>query len=324
MTWPTRGGPHIPPPTPAEREHSLVRLFFCRAGAVGIAALGCTPPQAPPTRETAIDARPFIVGAAIQAIDGSGQFVTEAPSGLPYPYITAGQAREQAVAAAKTFGPALRPYLERNHGGPIDFSTLVPGRTFYGASPYEQTLPADFHPGFRKAAGPYYLVILMEKGAPILNVAVSAYNTDVNVSDGRIGGFAPRHGEDFRIVAVKPGETPMTPERAAQIASTFARTRVAEAPHYEAPGLRQGIPQTGTWRVHLERAVRVREASAGQELNVDEVSIGQSGVATRGVPATGSPPRDRYLETLSGQWVEFQFRADAPTSFVPLTRVGGN
>jgi hypothetical protein len=316
-----RAGPHV---TPREYDHRLCLLRHAYP-AIGLIALGCTTPQAFSLKETTLDARPFIVGAALQSVDAAGQFVTETPSGLPYPSITAAQAREQALAATRTFGPQIRPYLESNRGAPIDFSVLVAGRTFYGASVYEQTLPADFHPGFRKAAGPYYLVTLLDNGVPVLNVAVSAYNTDVEVSNGRITKMARRSGEDFRIVAVKSGEVPMTPERAAQIAAEFGGVRVARAPRYETPGLRRGIPQTGTWRVTLERAVRVREARAGgQELDVDELAIGKDGVPNGIVPALDTVPRERYLESLSGQWVEFQFRPDAAASFVPLTRAGRN
>lgn len=91
------------------------------------------------------------------------------------------------------YGPTDRTYLERQVGGPIDFSAFEVGpRTFFAESPIAQDLPAGVHPAFKKRYGPYYLVPLDLQDRPMLSVAVSAYNSDAQIVNGALS-FAVRH-----------------------------------------------------------------------------------------------------------------------------------
>jgi hypothetical protein len=165
---------------PIRRRAGFARRALLSLSAAG--SLGCDSRQAPPpVPRGSVDARPYVTRALAAALEPGGRFEAETPPALPHAQITAAQARLIGAAAARTFGPGIRTYLEKRRGTPIDFAALEPGRAFYGHSPYEQSLPADVHPGFRKAAGPYYLVTLLEDGVPAMSVAVSAYNTDVRV-----------------------------------------------------------------------------------------------------------------------------------------------
>ena len=160
----------------------------------------------------------------------------------------------------------------------------------------------------------------------MLSVAVSVYNTDVEVTNGRITnmGTNGRMGAEFHMEGLKPSKPFISPERAVQIASEFAGVRVASAPRYEMTRTRKGMPQLARWHMRLERPVRVRDEAGGQEHEIDELVIDRDGYPTRAVPATTAVSPDRYLDGLSNQWAEFRPRASAADSLVRVLRVGRN
>jgi len=229
------------------------------------------------TAGESLDARPFVTEEVSAALNRDGRFDTEVPNALPYPTITVGHARAIALAAARTFGPGLRKHIEEERARPIDFSSLQAGRVFYGHSAYEQILPADIPGGYRKAAGPFYLVTLTHRGRPAMSVVVSLYDTDVGVEHGEMRFLSLRHGADFflhGIPAARQHERPLSPERAAQVAAAETGARVAGIPQLQLLGIRLSQVETARWRIRLERKVRLVHPVTGKLLRPMRCSSG--------------------------------------------------
>jgi hypothetical protein len=282
--------------------------------ALAITLVACDAQTHRPARKESLDARPFVTQGALAALNSDGRFDTELPNGLPYPTIDATYARAIALAAAHTFGPGSK-FLEEERGGPIDFSTLQPGRVFYGHSAYEQDLPADVAGGYRKAAGPFYLVTLTSRGQPVMSVAVSVYDTDIGIENGQIRMLSKRHGMDFTlhgIPAADAHDLPLSPERAVQVAAEQTGARVADVPHLQLLGVKLSAPHYGRWRLRLDRKVQFLHPTTGQVIETDEVFVGRDATAAR---AEASPlPPDRSFDSDSNQWIEFRFKTGVPSS----------
>ncbi|MBW3654877.1 MAG: hypothetical protein KY444_02130, partial [Gemmatimonadetes bacterium] len=99
------------------------------------------------------------------------------------PIISPERARDLAASNVLSFGPALKRHWEEDRGRAIDITRLRPEpRVFFASTPYA-VFPDGFHPAFRRAVGPYYLVRMgTGRGAEVIE-AVSAYNIDMGIAD---------------------------------------------------------------------------------------------------------------------------------------------
>lgn len=164
--------------------------------------------------------------------------------------ISAGRAAELATIFARRFGPYNRTIYEKA-AGPIDFASLVAGpRVFLVHSPY-QPLSAEYAKPSRKAYGSYYVLNMLQSGRPVLSVAVSALAGDVEVRGGRL--IPPKYyGNEFIMLPLPPSiEYPITPERAAQLASEATGKRVKSPPLLIGTTDRWA-PQYGRWQLALD------------------------------------------------------------------------
>lgn len=281
-------------------------------------AIACDTDRAPPTAlEKPIDVRTFVVGKAAESLDANGFFVLGVPaSGI----VTPERAAQLAIANVRMFGPTDRPYLERQFGAAIDFAALAADpRVYYAESPYEQELPSEFHPAFRKVIGPYYLVSLGLGGEPVLSVAVSAYNTDVDIVNGLLR-FPVRHGADFRVqgVSVSGGTSvPVSPEHAVRIVAELSDARVSAVPELILPG-RGFVPQYARWRIQLERPVTLRGEQTGRAYVGSELYVGLRGQVS--VAAEAQPPGSLISDPDIRRSVTVARRANLPLEFEPVGR----
>lgn len=269
------------------------------------------------------DVRAHVAGEAAENLTAEGKFVLPPPRQEPFPQISAAEAAEQAVVHMRMFGPLVRKYLEEQHGAPLDFARLeADPRVYYATTPYEQTIPPDFHPGLRKNLGPYYLVVLRSSGRPVLSVAVSAYNTDFVVRNGELH-FPVNHGNNFMPQGAHVGREfsmPVSPERAVQIVAEATGARVVAVPALSLPQ-QTYVPQFARWRIALDRPVRVRGVETGQVRDVRELYVGNRGVIS--VPRTEQPGPVRVRDPEQEGEVRINAREGMPTAFErvqPLTR----
>jgi hypothetical protein len=288
---------------------------------VGIA---CTDAGRVPTQlSVPSDVRPFVTPEVAASLDQHGLFVFPERQGDAQ-HIGAARAREIAVAEVATFERFNRTSLEKQRGAPIDFDALQPdARVYYAESPYVQDIPSDVHPALRKYAGPYYLVTMSDKTGPVLSVAVSAYDTDVAIQNGRII-LPQRNGGDFRVQAVRTSAgLPVAPEQAARIASEALRVGISAVPELVLPS-NSYVPQVARWRLQLARPTTVRGARSRRVRDVQTVYVGLGGqllgAVADGTPPEGRPEASSRLDPLTGRAVPLHKRADIPTNLEPISR----
>jgi hypothetical protein len=284
-----------------------------------IAVAACDHRQLPTELSAPIDATGFVVQNAARLLDDSGHFILPAPDGEGMQIVSPARAREIAEAAVAMFSSTQRPYLERQRGGNIDFRLLrAESRVYFAESPLEQSDFNDVHPGLRKDAGPYYLVTFRQAERPVLSVSVSAYDTDLNIENGKIV-FPVRHGNDFRIQAIRQGDmegAPVSPEHAARIAFEAVGARVIDTPQLVLAS-REFAPQYARWRLRLDRPITVRGVR-GRDLVSRELFVGMRG--TLSVPSTAQPDRVALRKPDGGAPFEARRRPDLPLAFEPVTR----
>lgn len=309
-----------------------------RRASVLVAALlliaGCTdappvPQSKPPTSTSSSDLRPYVAGEAATNLVAGERF---ARVGYPEPgpgLISAQRAGELALADLRTFGPFVKRAWERDRGEAIDLNALrVHPAIHFARTPYGE-FPTGYHPAFRTAYGPYYLVRLVDgAGRTVLVSAVSAYAVEVDVDGhGRLR-LPVEHGNEF-IVAAIPADSarwsPRTPEDAVRLAAGRTGVRVARTPELILVG-RPYHPYWAAWAVILERPVGVR-ARDGRRAATARLFVSPNGrlwvpresqpqrvevVAERARSASGAEARTRRvpervgLDVRPGFAVEFE------------------
>ncbi len=233
--------------------------------------------HAPPA---AANFQQFVSGQAIQALDNRNQFdIPGPPSSSETPMITKERAGELAVAFVKTWGRFYARDWTRAHGASINLDNLqVDPRIFYAETPFGR-FPEGYHPAFRRAFGPWYLVRLTSGATPVLLIAVSAYNTDLKV-DGVGKLIIPElSGNDFEAMAIARGRTgfkPVTPEEAVTHIGQATGARTSQVPSLlllhvgthpvSAPG--------AIWKLSLDRPIRVRNAKGSRHVHASEMYVG--------------------------------------------------
>ena len=251
--------------------HTVAALAVTVGGCGDVGHQQVTAPM--PTAPTRIDAS-VVTGAAAAAVNDRGEFTLPAPDGDGRAVLSVGEAKARAEAWARQFGSFHRTRLESGHGAPIDFATLVAcPRAFFARSPYEP--PRADAPNYaRNLYGPRWLVSLCaSSGVPQVSLAIAAWSTDVELTDGRIR-FPRYHGNEFVSTAIPRGlEVPLAPERAARLAAEATGRRVAGVPELVLPPALY-VPQFARWRVALEAAASFRTDKGGQVTASAELFVG--------------------------------------------------
>jgi hypothetical protein len=228
-----------------------------------------------PSEPAAVSAR-AVVGSAAAALDGAGRFalhIQQEPN-----EISEARAREQADGWIATFGRHRLPSLGRERGVPIEQATLrACSRAYRAESPF--LAPANIKPSLRRAAGPQWLVPLCEpSGRQAVLLAVSAYNTDVAVVEGRLV-LPPLQGSQFKShsIPMNVDGLPISPEAAANLAYEHTGIAVAEVPRLELPPFHIHA-YAARWKIVLERPAALISPQ-GQAVQTREIWIGPSSEA---------------------------------------------
>jgi hypothetical protein len=246
----------------------------------------------------------FLTGSAAQNLDAHGEFMFSAASPEPgVPAITSERAGELALSFARTWGKFYERQWAEDRGGPIQLKSLeVAPRIFYAESPYGR-FPDGYHPAFRRAFGPWYVVTLTSGGDPVLRVAVSAYNTDLGI-DARGKLVEPLvGGNDFEAIAISQGSAgwfhPVSPERAVAHVGLRSGARTVATPELTLRYMSQHPVNAAdaVWKLSLDRAIQVRSVDKGRRAEVRTLYVGSEDrlyVPTPDQPSTHRTTALRY------------------------------
>lgn len=242
------------------------------------------------------DLRPWVTGTLYRQIGDNGLIPLPGPDSesIDAPEIGFPTAKALAEAAARglTGGSGsgalpgfegLAAALEREHGGPINFHRLrAAPRAYYAHSAYADGALSNLPPLVRRQVGPYYLIHLMDKHVVAITIAVSGYNSHLQVVDGRLK-WPPqeRTGGEFRAVGIPRGSgfvLPTSPEAAIRATARALDTRIAAV---AGPFVRsRHAAYLAVWRLHLEFPVLLRTQTG--EFRDSVVYVG--GLAPAGGP----------------------------------------
>jgi hypothetical protein len=207
--------------------------------------------------------RRYVAGDAAHALSPHGRFALDPPRAPDeIPIISADRARELARAYVRTWGQLLERRWSEEGGITIEANRLqAQDRVYFADTPYGR-FPDGFHPAFRKAYGPWYLVTMSQGGVPVLAVGVAAYDTDLRI-DGH-GRIVPQaqSGNEFEswaIGAARGALRPTAPEDAVARVGRATGVRTAATPRLLLRDSRQH-PASAIWLLPLERGIRVRRA----------------------------------------------------------------
>jgi hypothetical protein len=248
----------------------FMKTAFRTAGVwLGLAAgIGCEGVVEPvPSEVERPDVREWVTGAAADALDPDGRFVLAPLPPVPgMPLVSLEWAGELAFAAVRSLQDALVPpgfeslldFMERTHGGPIDWSNVELGRTvgYSAESPFEP-LPDSLVSPWRRRFAPHHIVGVWVGGRQVAAVSVSAFTGDYEIDpSGRI--ISPQgSGGTFRFLGVHRSVVthhPLHPEEAVREVGLQTGARVTEVPRLVMPGV--GISAHGSsWALELDREV---------------------------------------------------------------------
>jgi hypothetical protein len=212
--------------------------------------------------------------------------------------------------------PYNNEYYETRRGAPISYDKLaVCAPPLYAATPFERLdiddPSASAHP-LQKALGPVWLVRLCVRGDPEMNVAVSAYSTDLEIASNGEIDFPPIGGNDFVPEAIPIGqianELPSA-EAAVVLAATATGRRVAAVPELIAPFYRNDSPLEARWHLRLDSPARIRTATGS---TIESADVYVSRIRTTNRPGSRLWNADAIQPT------------EVEVVFVPQARVGEN
>lgn len=221
----------------------------------------------------------FLSGAAANQLQPDGTLlIANVPVAGSRPQISEVQARQLAAAFIATHLAGFRPVLERDRGASIDITgiTVCP-RVFYAESPTEE-LPDEMPAMYHRLYGPKWLTTLCTpSGEAVIALSISAYATELRVENGTLW-YPMRHGEEFRIVGIPPGEEnqlPLSPEVAVRNAARLANRRIAAIPRLilRSPPT-SAYPQLAQWQLSLDGEAEVQIERKPERAKVGELFIG--------------------------------------------------
>jgi hypothetical protein len=285
---------------------------------LGIGLVACssdrnvTAPGPTITREALVQALTPVLAASVQS-DGKLQLAGVPNTGRPQ--ISAVQAGALAVALAKFNLPFDNALFDSQHGGPIEYQRLtVCGPTPYAAAAFQRLSmddPASPALPMQKALGPFWLVTLCgPAGDPQLNVAVSAYSTDLSVNSSGQVVFPAIGGNDFLpegIPAGQPSDLLPSPEAAVVLAAKLSGRRVAALPELIAPFYQLDSPLGARWHLHLDGAAHMQTAD-GRAIDVLDMYVSRK-------PENGNPGSMTWTADANQP-------ADVQVTLIPQPRVG--
>jgi hypothetical protein len=257
----------------------------------------------------------FLTPDVAARLDASGHFVDAAsrPASAGRAVLSDGRARQFAEIYARDFGPGMRPTLERDRGGSIDFSQLNScGRTFFAESQVDE-LPAEVSAPTRHIYGPWWLVTLCDpSGTPVLSVAVSGFATELTVKSGHLV-FPYHSGSEFFPLGIpsRLGTLPLSPEKAVETMATSTGRLVSAPPRLIAPLPRDAAPQMARWQIALDRPVQAHAVKSQRVVRRQDYFIGRRWLSE---PAAIQAPLPDQPSTLSVIWREVP---DSGTHYVP-------
>lgn len=307
-------------------------------------AFGCTDPTGPGAVPVPPDVRPWVTGAAAASLDDDGHFVfpDPAPPG-PDEMVDGPFAAELALAFIRTWvanpnviriggGSSIRERLERDHGGPVDWSTVRPDAraAYFARTPYEPLPDSIGRDSLRRFYGPHYLVPLFEGDEQVASIWVAAYSTEVAITAEGFVDLPAVYGNEFFPGGVPGGlpfMLPLWPEEAVMFASEATGAKVAEIPvltQLEAPK----APQGAVWQLTMDREITVLEIDSGVSRRARTVYVGVWGdpLTVRWYRAADEQPTTqtiRYATVLDHEVVEWHeieigIRPDVPILFVEV------
>lgn len=305
--------------------YRLERVLF---GIATLVVVGCDQPETTLAPEiSSAEIQRYVTGNAALSLSPQGQFQLPAPRAPDsVPIISPDRARDLAQAFVRTWGPHYERVWSEERGAPIRVDALEPaGRVLYASTPYA-LFPTGFHSAFRKAYGPWYLVVMAERGTPALMVAVSAYNTDLRIDGhGRVI-TQQQAGNEFEAWVIGPSDRalrPATPEEAVARIARATGIRTREPPHLLLRDSRQH-PASALWSLALERDVRVRPRGGGAEVATESLLVGPNGkvfFAPASQPSEEVTTAIRYTpdgERVGPETVRLPMRPGAATLYVEV------
>lgn len=292
---------------------------------------------ATPTSPTTVAG--FVTGEATNHIGADGRFVFSAPTSASQPEISEPQAEAIAALWPKQFGSLVRGSIERDRGGPVHLNALQPcSRTLYASTSFEP-LGADVPIGQRRAFGAWWLVPLCAGGQVEVTLAVSAYDTDLEIRNDtistRTGG-----GMWFWWKGRPAGWTDavrVSPEAAAAAVARLTGRQITEVPELITPIWRDGAPTESRWRAVTDAPAHVRgisdgRASAETELFVDaepttgrlRISRASSTQPPQTIQYRAARPVGRSTVGTTGMSASLARRPNYPIAFEAVAATGGD
>ncbi|HEY0153934.1 MAG TPA: hypothetical protein VGB92_18120 [Longimicrobium sp.] len=275
--------------------------------------------------------RQYVAGSAEQRLGSDWLFTYPQPTApSSAEIISQPRARELTASFVLSFGPAMKPFWDRERGRGIDVARLrADSRAFFVHTPYE-FFPAGYHPAFRRAFGPYHLFTLATRREPEVLLAVSAYSNDVRIQpDGNLD-MPGRSGMEFVTSGVPVGNGSLLgPEEAVVRVGRATGARVKEVPDLVMLNIPLG-PMNAAWKLSLDRAVRVRTTAGSEARTVSTIYLAP--VAGRLlIPAAVQPSYQDFPavrigpagEDLGEETVRLSIIPGRPTVFEEVTVVGG-
>lgn len=269
----------------------------------------------------------YVTGQAAQSLNARGEFEIPGPPAAPdAPIISKERAGDLAVAFVRTWGRFYVKDWMRQHGASINLEGLqVDPRIHYVDSPYGH-FPDGYHPAFRRAYGPWYLVHLTAGATPVLIVAVSAYNTDLEIDP--VGKLVAQRlsGNDFEAMAISRGRAgfkPVSPEVAVSQVGQRSGARITRAPELALLFVNQHPTNAAAavWKLSMDRPLRVRSSNGTRRAEVWDVFVGSGGALH--IPASTQPAKieatairyDAHGNRVGPETVNVQVKPGAAVSF---------
>lgn len=237
------------------------RLLICTATGFTALALAACDRAGPPVSSPRSSLIASLVTEDVsRSLDLDGRLILgtpQSPDGIPV--ISEQRARELAGAYVRSFGRWHLATWERHRGSTIDLSALAVGpRAHFAHSPYG-SVPADVHPAIRKLYGPYYMVLLLNGGEPVVLLAVSAFNTDHGIDPNGGLMLSMLDGNAYRDTGIPislGARAVIDPEDAIVLVARQTGRKAAAIPELVLPGARI-LPTFALWKITLDAEVGV-------------------------------------------------------------------
>ena len=276
---------------------SVERLFLSLALIGAVATCSDNPAELATQPDVSPDG-PGLPGAEVARAEiGEGLAVAHRPAANAPSEITAETAESLARIWARDFASMRKDYYERDRGAPIDWDHLaLCGQPTYVATPFEAPDPS-LRLAVRRAVGPWWLIVLCGGGEPQLSVAVSAWNTDLEIVQDRLE--FPRESGNHFIPRAIPVELTrkdiflLSPERAAQMVRDIAGKEPAPSPDLVlVPFV---MPQYARWRFSMPTPTKVRSVATNAIKEATEFYVGSHQQTADGVVGiASSSQRETY------------------------------